>query len=214
MDEETAIIDQSTRNEKIKNFLIRNKSKILGILFSIVILLIIFFSYNEYKDRKIVEISNQYNSLIIEYDKKDKVKTYEGLLNIINKKDSTYSPLALYFIIDNQLSEDKEQLNKLFDTIIKKVSLEKEIKNLIIYKKGLFNAETASEVELLNILKPIINSESVWRSHALYLLAEYFYSKNQKQKSKEFFEQLINLENANQDLLVEAKKRLNRDLSE
>ena len=214
MDEETAIIDQSTRNEKIKNFLIRNKSKILGILFSIVILLIIFFSYNEYKDRKIVEISNQYNSLIIEYDKKNKVKTYEGLLNIINKKDSTYSPLALYFIIDNQLSEDKEQLNKLFDTIIKKVSLEKEIKNLIIYKKGLFNAETASEVELLNILKPIINSESVWRSHAFYLLAEYFYSKNQKQKSKEFFEQLINLENANQDLLVEAKKRLNRDLSE
>ena len=214
MDEETAIIDQSTRNEKIKNFLIRNKSKILGILFSIVILLIIFFSYNEYKDRKIVEISNQYNSLIIEYDKKDKVKTYEGLLNIINKKDSTYSPLALYFIIDNQLSEDKEQLNKLFDIIIKKVSLEKEIKNLIIYKKGLFNAETASEVELLNILKPIINSESVWRSHAFYLLAEYFYSKNQKQKSKEFFEQLINLENANQDLLVEAKKRLNRDLSE
>jgi len=171
-------------------------------------------SFNEYKDRKIVEISNQYNSLIIEYDKKNKVKTYEGLLNIINKKDSTYSPLALYFIIDNQLSEDKEQLNKLFDTIIKKVSLEKEIKNLIVYKKGLFNAETASEVELLNILKPIINSESVWRSHALYLLAEYFYSKNQKQKSKEFFEQLINLENANQDLLVEAKKRLNRDLSE
>jgi len=214
MDEETAIIDQSTRNEKIKNFLIRNKSKILGILVFIVILLIIFFSYNEYKDRKIVEISNQYNSLIIEYDKKNKVKTYEGLLNIINKKDSTYSPLALYFIIDNQLSEDKEQLNKLFDTIIKKVSLEKEIKNLIIYKKGLFNAETASEVELLNILKPIINSESVWRSHAFYLLAEYFYSKNQKQKSKEFFEQLINLENANQDLLVEAKKRLNRDLSE
>ena len=214
MDEETAIIDQSTRNEKIKNFLIRNKSKILGILVFIVILLILFFSYNEYKDRKIVEISNQYNSLIIEYDKKDKVKTYEGLLNIINKKDSTYSPLALYFIIDNQLSEDKEQLNKLFDTIIKKVSLDKEIKNLIIYKKGLLNAETASEVELLNILKPIINSESVWRSHALYLLAEYFYSKNQKQKSKEFFEQLINLENANQDLLVEAKKRLNRDLSE
>ena len=128
MDEETAIIDQSTRNEKIKNFLIRNKSKILGILVFIVILLILFFSYNEYKDRKIVEISNQYNSLIIEYDKKDKVKTYEGLLNIINKKDSTYSPLALYFIIDNQLSEDKEQLNKLFDTIIKKVSLEKKLK--------------------------------------------------------------------------------------
>ena len=83
------------------------------------------------------------------------------------------------------MSEDKEQLNKLFDTIIKKVSLDKEIKNLIIYKKGLLNAETASEVELLNILKPIINSESVWRSHALYrLIGRIFLFKKSETKIK------------------------------
>ena len=45
-------------------------------------------------------------------------------------------------------------------------------------------------------------------------MAEYFYSKNQKQKSKEFFNQIILLENANQDLKIESQKRLNRDLSE
>ena len=45
-------------------------------------------------------------------------------------------------------------------------------------------------------------------------MAEYFYSKYEKQKSKEFFNQIILLENGNQDLKIEAQKRLNRDLSE
>ena len=89
-----------------------------------------------------------------------------------------------------------------------------EIKNLIIYKKALFNADDINEIDLLNILNPIIKSDSVWKSHSLYLMAEYFYSKNEKQKSKEFFNQIINLENANQEIKLESQKRLNRDLSE
>jgi len=67
---------------------------------------------------------------------------------------------------------------------------------------------------MLKILSPVTNSKSVWKSHALYLLAEYFYSKNEKQKSKEFFNQILLTENANQDLVKEAQKRLNRDLGE
>ena len=82
------------------------------------------------------------------------------------------------------------------------------------YKKALFNADQAEESDLLNILNPIINSESVWKSHALYLMAEYFYSKDQKQKAKEFFNQIISSENSNSDIKLEAEKRLNRDLSE
>ena len=70
--------------------------------------------------------------------------------------------------------------------------MDKEIKNLNIYKKALYNADTSSENELLEILNPVIKSKSVWKSHALYLMAEYFYSKNEKQKSKEFFNQIIN----------------------
>jgi len=102
----------------------------------------------------------------------------------------------------------------LFDILINKTSLETEIKNLIIYKKALYNADTSNESELLSILNSLINSKSVWKSHALYLLAEYFYSKNEKQKSKEFFNQILSIENANQDIIKEAQKRLNRDFSE
>ena len=92
--------------------------------------------------------------------------------------------------------------------------MDEEIKNLVIYKKALFNADQSSEGDLLNQLKPLINSESVWKSHALYLIAEYFYSKDQKQKAKEFFNQIVGLETANSDIRLESEKRLNRDLSE
>ena len=133
---------------------------------------------------------------------------------IIEDKDSTYSPLALYFLIDNNLIKSQKEVNGLFDILINKTSLEEEIKYLIIYKKGLYNADFIDENGLLNIVNPILNSDSVWKSHALYLVAEYFYSKNEMQKSKEFFSQIMNIENANQDIIKEAQKRLNRDLSD
>ena len=84
----------------------------------------------------------------------------------------------------------------------------------MIYKKSLYNADQIDENELINLLNPIINSKSIWKSHALYLLAEYFYSKEEKQKSKEFFEKIVNLENSNLELKTEAQKRLSRDLSD
>ena len=102
----------------------------------------------------------------------------------------------------------------LFDMLIKDSSLENEIKNLIIYKKALYNADYAQESDLLNMLNPLINSKSVWKSHSLYLMGEYFYAKNQNQKAKEFFNQILVLENSNPDIRLQAEKRLNRDLSE
>ena len=214
MDEDTAIINSNTRNEKIRNFFINNKNILITILTPVVILLISYFAFDEYKDKKKLKISDQYNSIINEFSENNKEDTKNILIELINKKDSTYSPLSLYFIIDNQLISDELVINNLFDTVINEVSLKKEIKNLIIYKKALYNADKSSENEILETLKPIINSNSVWKSHALYLIAEYFYSKGEKQKSKEFFNQIISLENANQDLKLESQKRLNRDLSE
>ncbi len=214
MDEETAIINSSARNEKIKNFLINNKKRLI-IFFSLsLFILICYFGYKEYKENKQLKISDLYNSVVTEYSEKNKEITKNTLVELVDKNDSTYSPLSLYFIIDNQLITDKLKINRLFDTVINDSNLDKEIKNLVIYKKALYNADNSTENELLSILKPIINSNSVWKSHALYLMAEYFYSKDEKQKSKEFFNQILLLENANQDLIIESQKRLNRDLSE
>jgi|TARA_B110000037_G_scaffold188710_1_gene220364 predicted negative regulator of RcsB-dependent stress response len=214
MDEEVTIIDSNTRNEKIKNFFINNKRNfIIGIS---IILLIIFgyLSMKVMKERHKIKLANQYNSTIINFETEDKQKTIDQLINVINENDITYSPLALYFLIDNSLIDNKKTINSLFDELIKETSLDEEIKNLIIYKKALFNSDFSSENELLQMLNPIINSESIWKSHSLYLIAEYFYSKNQREKAKEFFNQVLLLPNANNDIKVESQKRLNRDFGE
>jgi len=214
MDEDIAIINSNTRNEKIKSFFIKNKKILITLVSLSIIFLMGYFAYKEYIDKRRIEISDQYNSIIIGYSEKNKENTKESLVELVNKKDSTYSPLSLYFIIDNKLILDQSKINELFDVVIQDVSLDEEIKNLIIYKKALFNADNSDENQLLDILNPVINSESVWKSHGFYLMAEYFYSKNEKQKSKEFFTQILNLENANQNLKTEAQRRLNRDFSE
>ena len=214
MDDDISIIDSNTRKEKIKNFLFENKKKLITFFVAIILAVVLFFCYGEFIKIQNKKISNLYYSSTITFDKNNKEKTTKNLIKIINKKNSTYSPLSLYFILDNQLINDRNQINNLFEILINKTSLDKEIRNLIIYKKGLYNADQISENELLNILNPIIKTKSVWNSHALYLLAEYFYSKNQKQKSKEFFNQIIDLKNSNPDIVVEAQKRLNRDLSD
>jgi len=214
MDEDTSIIDNRTRNERIKNFIINNKKKLISLIIAFIILIISFYSYQIYLDKKREDISNRYNSAIIEYEAANKSKIIPILKDIIDAKDATYSPLALYFIIDNNLINDKNEINSFFDILIDKTSLDIEIKNLIIYKKALFNADQINEIELLNILNPLLNSDSVWKSHALYLVAEFFYSKGEKQKSKDFFEKIVSTENSNTDILTSAKRRLNRDLSD
>ena len=214
MDEDLAIINTNTRNQKIKNFLLNNKRSLIILVSSILVFLIVYFIFVEYKNNKKIKISDLYNSTILEYSEKNKEKAKKELIKIINEKDSTYSVLSLYFIIDNDLIADKEKMISLFDTVIYDSSLESEIKNLVIYKKALFYADEIDENDLLKMLGPLINSESVWKSHALYLMAEYFYSKKKKKKSKEFFNQIVNLKNSNQELMLEAQKRLSRDLSD
>ncbi len=214
MDEDISIINSNTRKEKVKNFFFNNKKKISIFLIVVVLIIISFFGYGEFKDYQREKVSNLFYSTTINFDEKKKEETTKKLIEIIRLKDTTYSPLSLYFILDNNLIVGRAKINELFDMLIDKTSLDKEIKNLIIYKKGLYNADEVSENELLEILNPIIKSDSVWSSHALYLLAEYFYSKNQKQKSKDFFNQIINSKKSNPDIVIEAQKRLNRDLSD
>ena len=214
MDEEVTIIDTNTRNEKIKNFFINNK-KTLILGFSIITFVIIaYLSIEEINERKKIELANNFNSIIINFETKEKKKTIDQLIKLINKNDVTYSPLALYFLIDNNLIDNKNEINNLFDELINETNLDEEIKNLVIYKKALFNSDFLTENDLLKILNPIINSKSIWKSHSLYLMAEYFYSNKQKQKAKEFFNQILLLPNANNDIKIETQKRLNRDLGE
>ena len=213
MDEEIQLINQNTRKEKFKNFILNNKKILIG-LFSITILATIsIFIFLELKTKNQLKIAGKYNEITQLYEKKNSKKVSEDLINIISKKDKTYSPLALNFLIDNKIINNRDQINSFFDLIINEIKLENEIKNLIIYKKALYNSDSSSENNLLKILKPILNSESIWKSHSLYLMSEYFLSKNEKEKSKEFLIQIIELENSNPSIKAEAQIMINRYFS-
>tara|TARA_Y100000590_G_scaffold427001_1_gene536714 strand:+ start:70 stop:720 length:651 start_codon:yes stop_codon:yes gene_type:complete len=213
-EQEIEIINSNTRKEKIKNFFINYKKKIIFILILIVLLLISFFLYQDYRLGIKEKLSDKYNIVVTKFESGKKENIENEFKEIINEKDKTYSPLAFYFLIDNQLISSQDEINKYFDILINELDLEDEIKNLTIYKKGLYNSDFADENQLLDILNPVIKSQSIWKSHALFLMAEYYLAKNENQKSKEFFSQIVNLENANSKLKVAAQNRLRANFSE
>jgi len=214
MDQEVEIISSETRKEKIKNFIINKKKNIFASVIFLVLILFSIIFYKEYEKGQRESLANKYNLTIIEYEKGDKSKILNSMREIIEKKDKTYSVLAFYYLLDNDLITSKEEINKYFDLLIDEIGLDIENKNLTIFKKGLFNSDFANENEILNILNPIIKSESIWKPHALYLMAEYYFAKKEKQKSKEFLEKIISLEDINVKIKLQAQKRLRSDFSE
>ena len=214
MDQDIEIINNQTRLEKFNNFFKKNLKLIISIIVTFVFILIVIFSFQIYKTNKKNQIANKFNLTISMFDQGEQNKVISSMKEIINYKDSTYSPLALYFLIDNKIDLPNDEINNYFDIIINEVKLDDEIKNLIIFKKALFNSELETEDTMLKILKPLINSDSIWKSHALFLMGEYYYSNKEKQKSIEFFNKIIEVPNANPAIKLEAQRRIKRDLSD
>ena len=213
MSEDIEIINQNTRIEKIKNFFSNNFKKLIGSLVSILFLLFSYFGYQEYEKREKLEIAETYNQITLKEITIQNSNDVEQLVKIIKKKDPIYSALSLYFIIENNLVNDQKEINNFFDMVIKSQK-EKEIKNLIIYKKAMYNADIASENELLDILNPLLKSQSVWKSHALLLMADYFEHNNNLLKTKDFLKEIVNSEVANNEIRVEAERRLKRNFGD
>ena len=215
MEEEIQIINENTKKEKIKNFFIKNGKYFIFSISSLIILVLAYFVYIEIQSRNQIKLAEKYNNTINNFQNlKNTEQTKKILVDIIEKKNSTYSPLALYFIIDNDLESKKNEINKYFDKVISISSLEKEIKNLNIYKKAVFNSDFVSEIELVEILRPITNSDSIWKSHSLLLLSEYFYFKKNYAESKKLLNEILSFEDSNPEIKLEAKKKLTRDFSE
>ena len=137
-----------------------------------------------------------------------------NMIEIVNSNDKTYSPLALYYLLDNNLISSIDEINKYFDIIIYELSLDQNLVDLNIYKKTLYNADSLTENELLNMIEPILKKENLWQSHAMYLLAEYYYSKGDKEKSLTYYKSIVSKTNSNSEIKLEARKRIQRDFSE
>ena len=213
MDEDIAIVNQNTRVSLVKDFLKKNSKKIIISLSIILIMLLIFFVFEELKERKKEKLAQLYNGIIFNTNQYDQNDIKNKMIKIVNEKVDTYSALALYYLIDNKLVDDQTKISDLFDKVIS-ISDDKELKNLVIFKKALYFSDKYTEIKLLEILNPLINSDSIWKQHGLLLMGDFYYQKKQFNKSKEFFEKITQLSNINPKIKTDVERRLNRDFNE
>ena len=174
-----------------------NKLKIYSVVtFFIIAIACVTFYLNSLEKKKTF-LSDEYIKAQIYIEEK-----------IDSSNNGTYATLSLFLIIDKKLIEDKDQLLTLFDKILKNNNFEKEIINLIIFKKALFLSDYANESELLASINPLIRGKTIWKPHALMLLGDFYANKKEYLKSKEFYTEILNIENLNKDLYEQARSQL------
>ena len=180
---------------KFDSFISKAKEKKRLIIYSvsaILVLIIIIFYLNDRSQNKNLLVADEYNDAKIMIENKKISNGAIKLKEIIDKKNKIYSPLALYLLVENDLIKNEEELITLFDKVISIKKIDKENINLIKIKKSLILSETGTEVELLDLLNPIINSDSIWRNNAAKILGDYYSYKGENNKSKSYYE-LINI---------------------
>ena len=186
------IVNNNFQN-KIIYFIKKNLKKLIIFAIFLILTLFSYFFYKDLQKKNELKISEKYTQATILYKQKKIDETKLLLENVINKNHRFYSPLALYFIIDNNLENDPSKIINFFDKILSIGSIDRENLNLIRIKKGIFLFSKGDEELVIKTLNPIINSDSVWRNMAIKLLSDYFLSKGEKNKASEFIKLLNNI---------------------
>ena len=185
-----------------------NKAIILSSVISLLIILVSFAFYFEGKKKKNLVLSEKYIVAKIYLAQAKKSEAKDILKEIIFSNSSTYSTLSLFLILENNLIDNKDELLILFDHILENNKLEKEIKNLFIYKKALFMSDNISESNLIVVTRDLINTETLWKPHALLLLGDFFASRKESRKAEEFYGKILSLKNLNKDMYDLARSRI------
>ena len=177
-----------------KKFLsfIKSNSKIFTYTIStffIILAISLWFSYDSKKQNKIISEDFIKAKIFLEKDSKDKATLI--LKNIIKKKDTIYSSLSLFLLIDQNLVKDKQLIIEYFDNIISDGDYSEEDINLLKLKKAIYISDIKYEQEMLKLLNPIINSDSVWKNQSLKFLGDFYYSISQLEKARQYYSTLL-----------------------
>ena len=199
---------QLTKKEKILKFYNKNKITIFSLLSLVLVIVITVIFYIESQEKKKIIIAQNYVSAKIYLEKNDKIKAKNILKKIVYSDSSIYSTLSFYLLLNENLIDSKSEKSELFTYILKNNNFNDEIKDLIIFKKALFESNFINESDLLTSLNPLINEDSIWKPHALLLLGDYFYSKNEFNKAREFYSKILLLKNINNEFYKQSKSQL------
>ena len=197
-----------TKKSKFRRLYDANKLLIFSTLFVLIITSISFSFYTVSREKKQILLADNYMVAIFYLQNNERDKGRKILKEIILANNSTYSTLSLFLILDEDLFDDQSEISNLFDHLLANNKFEQEVKNLIIFKKTLFLSNFANELEMVENVKPLINTNTLWKPHALLLLGDYFVSKKQYLKAKEFYVQILSLQNLNMELYEQARSQL------
>ena len=197
-----------SKKSKLKKFYESNKILIFSAILILVIFFVSFSFYLERGEKKRILLSENYVQARIYLESGNKSEAKNILKDVIFANDPTYSTLCLFLIINQNLITDYKKLSVLFNHLLANNKFDKEVRNLLIYKKTLFNSNFVNESELLNGIKPLLNTENLWKPHALLLLGDYFVSKKEYLKAKEFYTQVLYIKNLQKDLYDQARSQL------
>ena len=197
-----------TKKSKLKRFYEKNRISIFSIILIVTIIIVFFSFYSANKDKKKTFLAESYIEAKILLETGEKNKAKDILKTIILSNNSTYSSLSLFLILNENLIVDQKELLNLYNHLLENNKFEKEVKNLIIFKKALFQTNFENESKLLETAKPLLNSDTVWKPHILLLLGDYFVSKKQNLKAKEFYIKILSLNNLHKELYDQARSQL------
>ena len=197
-----------TKKPRIKKFYESNKIFIFSFILILIILFGSFSFYLENQERKKILLSENYIQAKIYLENGNKNEALNTLKKVIFANDSTYSTLSFFLILNQNLISDYKEISALYDHLLENNNFEKELRNLLIYKKSLFSSNSVSETELLETIKPLLNTDTLWKPHALLLLGDYFMSKGENIKAREFYQQILTMNNLHKDLYDQAKSQL------
>ena len=197
-----------SKKSKIRKFYESNKILIFLLAFILFAFLSFFSFYLVNNENNKIFVSEKYIEAKIYLDKGNKIKATNILKEVIFKNDPTYSTLCFFLILNQKLITDYKEISFLFDHLISNNKFEKEIGNLLIYKKTLYDSNFIDESVLLKKTKRLLNEETVWRPHALLLLGDFFVSKGEYLKAKEFYLQTLSISNLQKNLYDYASTQL------
>ena len=200
--------NQSNVRNKILKFYGNNKVLIFSFLAFFIVFAVIFTFYIETNEKKKKIITENYITAKIYLENNERDKAKNILKEIVFTNNSTYSTLSFFLLLKEDLISDKNEKINLFEYVLNNNRFDKETKNLIIFKKALFESNFVNEFDLLMSLKPLINENTIWKPHALLLLGDFFYSKKEFQKAKEFYSQILLQKNINQQFYNQARIQL------
>tara|TARA_B110000263_G_C14925375_1_gene336746 strand:- start:206 stop:556 length:351 start_codon:yes stop_codon:yes gene_type:complete len=110
--------------------------------------------------------------------------------------------------MNQNLITDYKETSDLFDHLLKNNKFSKEVRNLLVYKKALLNSNFMDESKLLESVRPLLDTKTLWHPHGLILLGDYFVSKGEYIKAREFYQKIFAIKNLEKDFYYHASSQL------